>query len=109
MPVLRSLHKPGAFVKNSFYYFYYIFDSLIMATSKRKKLTIAEKVKKLHEVEKNSSTPAIEIARKFNLAPSSLFCIMKNKQLILEKEVICGGESIKKTSNRHYMMKWRRY
>jgi hypothetical protein len=66
---------PGAFVKNSFYNFYYIFYSLIMDTSKRKKLTIAEKVKIIQEVEKNPSMPAIEIARKFNLAPSSLFCI----------------------------------
>jgi hypothetical protein len=33
-----------------------------MTTSKRKKLTIAEKVKIIQEVEKNPSTPAIEIA-----------------------------------------------
>jgi hypothetical protein len=79
-----------------------------MATSKRKKLTIVEKVKTIQAVEKNPSTPAIEIARKFNLAPSSLFCIMKNKQLILDKEVKCGGEAIKR-SNHHHMMKWRRY
>jgi vacuolar-type H+-ATPase subunit I/STV1 len=67
-----------------------------MATSKRKKLTIAEKVKIIQEVEKNRSTPAIETARKFNLAPSSLFCIMKNKQLILDEEVKCWGEDIKR-------------
>jgi hypothetical protein len=42
-----------------------------MAT-KRKKLTILEKVKIIHEVENNPNTPAIEIARKFNLPPSSL-------------------------------------
>jgi hypothetical protein len=51
MPVLQSLRTPGAFVKNSFYYFYYIFYSLLMATSKRKKLTIVEKVKTIQEVE----------------------------------------------------------
>ena len=67
-----------------------------MATSKRKKLTIAEKVKIIQEVEKNPSTPAIEIAQKFNLAPSSFFCVMKNKQLILDEEVKCGGEAIKR-------------
>jgi hypothetical protein len=67
-----------------------------MATSKRKKLTIAEKVKIIQEVEKNPSMPAIEIAQKFNLAPSSLLCIMKNKQLILDEEVKCGGEAIKR-------------
>jgi centromere protein B len=66
-----------------------------MATSKRKKLTIAEKVKIIQEVEKNPSTPAIEIARKFNLASSSLFCIMKNEQLTLDEEVKYGGETIK--------------
>jgi hypothetical protein len=70
-----------------------------MATSKRKKLTIAEKVKIIQEVENSPSTPAIEIAQKFNLALSSLFCIMKNKQLTLDKEVICGGEAIKKKKN----------
>jgi hypothetical protein len=32
---------------------------------KRKKLTILEKVKIIHEVENNPNTPAIEIARKF--------------------------------------------
>jgi hypothetical protein len=59
-----------------------------MATGKRKKLTISEKVKIIQEVEKNPRMPTIEIAQKFNLAPSSLFCIMKNKQLILDaKEV----------------------
>jgi hypothetical protein len=67
-----------------------------MATSKRKKLTIVEKVKIIQEVEKNPSMPTIEIAQKFNLAPSSLFCIMKNKQLILDEEVKCGGEAIKR-------------
>jgi hypothetical protein len=67
-----------------------------MTISKRKKLTIAEKVKIIEEVEKNPSTPAIEIARKFNLALSSLFCIMKNKQLIQDEEVKCGGEAIKR-------------
>jgi hypothetical protein len=81
-----------------------------MATSKMKKLTIAEKVKIIQQVEKNPSTPAIEIARKFNLAPSSLFCIMKNKQSILDEEVKCGGEAIKrKNINHHHLMKWRRY
>jgi hypothetical protein len=73
MPVLRSLHKPGAFVKNLSTIFIKFFYSLIMATSKRKKLTIAEKVKIVQEVQKNPSTPATEIARKFNLAPCSLF------------------------------------
>jgi hypothetical protein len=36
-----------------------------MAT-KRKKLTILEKVNIIHEVENNPKTPAIKIARKFN-------------------------------------------
>jgi hypothetical protein len=36
-----------------------------MAT-KRKKLTILEKVKIIHEVENNPNTPAIEIAQEFN-------------------------------------------
>jgi hypothetical protein len=36
-----------------------------MAT-KRKKLTILEKVKIIHEVENNPNTPVIKIARKFN-------------------------------------------
>jgi hypothetical protein len=36
-----------------------------MAT-KRKKLTILEKVKIIHEVENNPNTPAVEIVRKFN-------------------------------------------
>jgi hypothetical protein len=67
-----------------------------MTTSKRKKLTIWEKVNIIQEVEKNPSTPAIQIARKFNLAQSSLFCIMNNKQLILDEEVKCGGEAIKR-------------
>jgi hypothetical protein len=67
-----------------------------MATSKMKKLTIVEKVKIIQEVEKNPSMPTIEIAWKFNLVPSSLFCIMKNKQLILDEEVKCGGEPIKR-------------
>jgi hypothetical protein len=41
-------------------------------------------------VENNpNSMPAIEIARKFNLA--SLSCIMKKKQSIVD-EVKCGGE-----------------
>jgi hypothetical protein len=64
-----------------------------MATSKRKKLTIVEKV------EKNPSTPTIETAWKFNLPQSSLFCIMKNKQLILDEEVKCGGEAMKRKKN----------
>jgi hypothetical protein len=34
--------------------------------NKRKKLTILEKVKIIHEVENNPSTPMMEIARKFN-------------------------------------------
>jgi centromere protein B len=67
-----------------------------MATSKRKNLTIAEKVKIIQEVGNNPSTPTIEIARKFNLALPSLFCVMKNKQLILDEEVKCGGEAIKR-------------
>jgi hypothetical protein len=46
-----------------------------MAT-KKKKLTILEKVKIIHEVEDNPNTPVIEIAGKFNLAPSPLSCIM---------------------------------
>jgi hypothetical protein len=37
--------------------------------TKRKKLTILEKVKIIHEVENNPNTPAIAIARKFNFAP----------------------------------------
>jgi hypothetical protein len=67
-----------------------------MATSKRKKLTIAKKVKIIEEVGKKPSTPAIEIARKFNLALFSLFCIMKNKQLILDEEVedICDAKEV---------------
>jgi predicted DNA-binding ArsR family transcriptional regulator len=47
-----------------------------MAT-KRKKLTILEKVKIIHEVENNPNTSVIEIVRKLNLAPSSVSCIMK--------------------------------
>ena len=61
-----------------------------------KMLTIVEKVKIIQEVEKNPTTSTIEIKRKFNLAPSSLFCIMKNKQLILDEELKCGGEAIKR-------------
>jgi centromere protein B len=57
-----------------------------MAT-KRKKLTILEKAKIIHEVENNPKTPAIEIARKFNLPPSSLSCIMKKKESIVDEEV----------------------
>jgi hypothetical protein len=34
--------------------------------TKRKKLTILEKVKFIHEVENNPNTPAIETAQKFN-------------------------------------------
>jgi hypothetical protein len=65
-----------------------------MAT-KRKKLTILEKVKIVHKVENNPNTPAIETARKFNLPPSSLSCIMKKKQSIADEEVKCGGEANK--------------
>jgi hypothetical protein len=54
-----------------------------MAT-KRKKLTILEKVKIIHEMENNPNTSVIEIARKFNLLPSSLSCIMKKKQSIVD-------------------------
>jgi hypothetical protein len=49
-----------------------------MAT-KRKKLTILEKVKIIHKVENNSNMPAVEIAQKCNHPPSSLSCIMKRK------------------------------
>jgi hypothetical protein len=44
-----------------------------MATSKRKKLTIVEKLKIIQEVAENPSTPKIEFARKFNLAPCTIF------------------------------------
>jgi hypothetical protein len=44
-------------------------------------------------VENNPNTPAIEMARKFNLPPSSLSCIMKKKQSIVDEEVQCGGEA----------------
>jgi hypothetical protein len=63
-----------------------------MAT-KRKKLTVLEKVKIIHEVENNLNTPAIERVEKCDLA--SLFCIMKKKQSIVDEEVKCGGEQIK--------------
>jgi predicted transcriptional regulator len=66
-----------------------------MAT-KRKKLTLLEKVKIIHKVENNPNMPATEIARKFNLPPSSLFCIMKKKQSIVDEEVKCGGEANKR-------------
>jgi hypothetical protein len=56
-----------------------------MAT-KRKKLTILENVKIIHKVENNPNTPAIKIVRKFNLATSSLSCIMKKKQSIVDEE-----------------------
>jgi hypothetical protein len=46
-------------------YFTCVCHPFIMATE-RKKLTILEKVKIIHEVENNQNTPAIEIARKFN-------------------------------------------
>jgi hypothetical protein len=49
-----------------------------MATSKRKKLTTAEKMKIIQEVEKNPSTPTIESAWKFNLAP--LFIVLYNEE-----------------------------
>jgi hypothetical protein len=56
--------------------------------TKRKKLTILEKVKIIHEVENNPyTTPAIQIVCKFNLA--SLSCIMKKKQSIVDEEVKC--------------------
>jgi hypothetical protein len=56
MPVLRSLRKPGAFVKILPTIFIIFFYSLIIAASKRKKLTIVEKVKIIQEVEKNPIT-----------------------------------------------------
>jgi hypothetical protein len=65
---------------------------------KRKKLTILEKVKIIHEVENNPNMPAIEIEQKFNLAPSSLSCIMKKKQSIVDEEVKCRNEA-NKTKN----------
>jgi hypothetical protein len=65
-----------------------------MAT-KRKKLTILEKVKIIHKMENNPKTPAIEIALKFNLPPSSLSYIMNKKQSIVDEEVKCGGEANK--------------
>jgi hypothetical protein len=45
-----------------------------MAT-KRKKLTILEKVKIIHEVENNPNTPTIEIAQKFNGRKRCSHCV----------------------------------
>jgi hypothetical protein len=63
--------------------------------TKRKKLTILEKVKIIHEVENNPNTPATEIAQKFSLPPSSLSCIMKRNNPLQMKKYKCGGEANK--------------
>jgi hypothetical protein len=43
-------------------------------------------------VENNPNVPVIEIARKFNIPPSSVCCVMKKKQSIVD-EVKCRGEA----------------
>jgi hypothetical protein len=46
-------------------------------------------------VENNPKTPAIEITQKCNLPLSSLSCMMKKKQSIVDVEVKCRGEANK--------------
>jgi hypothetical protein len=68
--------------------------------SKRKKLTIFEKVKIIHKVENNPNMTAIDKPRKFYLAPSSLSCTMKKKQSIVDEEVKCRGEANKRKNRK---------
>ena len=53
---------------------------------KRRQLTIREKSQIIQEVEENPDLRKGEIARRFNIPPSTLSTILKNKRAILASE-----------------------
>jgi hypothetical protein len=63
---------------------------------KRKKLMKSEKVKIIQKVEKNPTESRNEIAKHFQLPPSSLSNIILRKASILEEESRCGAHSEKR-------------
>jgi hypothetical protein len=60
-----------------------------MVSVKMGKFEISEKVKIMQEVETNPNVPRIEVA------PSSLSCIMKNKDSIIIAQLESGGGACK--------------
>nr|1BW6_A Chain A, PROTEIN (CENTROMERE PROTEIN B) [Homo sapiens] len=53
---------------------------------KRRQLTFREKSRIIQEVEENPDLRKGEIARRFNIPPSTLSTILKNKRAILASE-----------------------
>jgi hypothetical protein len=61
--------------------------------TKRKKLTLSEKLNVIHELKEKSLTSQVEMVDYFGLAPSSLSRILLNKNKIIEGEINCETNS----------------
>lgn len=82
--------------------------------AKRKKLTIHDKLKIIQDVANNSTVSLTDMAKKYDLAPSTLHGVLKQKESILAAEVQCGS-AVKKRKNfrsspfeeiENVLMKW---
>jgi hypothetical protein len=68
--------------------------------TKKKKITLSERLNVISEVEANSMESRVKMANRLALAPSSLCKIMSNKNKIIEGEIKCGANSKKRMTVR---------